>query len=153
MVACWDIRLSKNTALIEPAEGGGFEPPRPLRVSALAARRLEPLGQPSGISSAEGEGFEPPRLSPPVFETGALPVRLTLRCWSQVVSHHWMTSCTSGLVDPGGTRTLISWVQTRGPTGWTTDPSCQNSVAGRIQTFIFSLRRAALFSVELPQRS
>ena len=39
------------------------------------------------------------------------------------MSRYWMTlrsPFTS--VDPGGIRTLISWVQTRGPSDWTTDP-------------------------------
>src|SRR5947207_10446272 len=83
----------------------------------------------------------------PVFETGALPVRLTLRIRSQFVTRYWMTSrhlsisalsrirtcilvtlihapLPVGLpersfltVDPGGIRTLISWVQARRPAG------------------------------------
>lgn len=67
------------------AEGGGFEPPRHIAApSALATRRDQPLCQPSGSAVVgavkEGEGFEPPGLeSPPVFETGALPVQPTLR--------------------------------------------------------------------------
>ena len=68
------------SSVARTAEGEGFEPSSRLAPgSALAMRRLEPLSQPS-MNSAEGEGLEPPRLDAlPVFETGALPVRLTLR--------------------------------------------------------------------------
>lgn len=85
-----EMNLSKSLqpqfAVAVTAEGGGFEPPwRISEPSALAPRRDKPLCQPSrrAVASAvkEGEGFEPPRLeSPPVFETGALPVQPTLRC-------------------------------------------------------------------------
>jgi hypothetical protein len=84
-----EMNLSKSVqpqiAVAFTAEGGGFEPPwRISEPSALATRRDKPLCQPSRRAVAgaikEGEGFEPPRLeSPPVFETGALPVQPTLR--------------------------------------------------------------------------
>ena len=96
------------------AEGEGFEPSRHLSASsALAVRRLGPLGQPSnGCITAEGERFELPWPKPPVFETGALPVRLTLRIRSRRwMSHCLMTSCTSSLSDTAGrSRTCTSIV-------------------------------------------
>jgi hypothetical protein len=77
------------------AEGGGFEPPSELSPeSALAPRRIHHSANPPYIS-AEGERFELPRHSRavPVFETGALPVRLTLHFRSLI--HCMMIRCYS----------------------------------------------------------
>jgi hypothetical protein len=83
--------IANRHSAIPSAEGGGFEPPSALsHGSALALRRDRPLCQPSR-TSAEGERFELPGhfRAVPVFETGALPVRLTLRSRSHLMSHRY----------------------------------------------------------------
>src|SRR6185312_9099658 len=98
MTAIDHLNLSKN--LISPPlaeliisfaeEGEGFEPSRhPSAPSALAVRCIRPLCQPSrtfgrrriyGARQRRVRDSNPQDLSAtPVFETGALPVRLTLR--------------------------------------------------------------------------
>ena len=83
-------------------EGEGFEPSRPfgLRVSSAAPSATRPTLHAVQITE-EGERLELPRHSraTPVFETGALPVRLTLRIRShRWMSRYWMTSHTSSFV-------------------------------------------------------
>src|SRR5690348_16263654 len=98
MTAIDHLNLSKN--LVSPLlteliisfaeEGEGFEPSRhPSAPSALAVRCNRPLCQPSerfisrrvhGARQRRVRDSNPQDLSAtPVFETGALPVRLTLR--------------------------------------------------------------------------
>src|SRR6185437_1450650 len=97
MTAIDHLNLSKN--LISPPlaeliisfaeEGEGFEPSRhPSAPSALAVRCNSPLCQPSRTLSCRHlrarqrrvRDSNPQDLSAmPVFETGALPIRLTLR--------------------------------------------------------------------------
>ena len=181
------------------AEGEGFEPSRPLsQPSALALRCLQPLEPTLRRAhrhvAAEGEGLEPPWPEPAVFETAALPVRLTLRFRSRLVSRYSKTSrtslvdlCTSasgrtrtcttaplkrgplpiGLpkrrrratqqalrdaaVDSGGTRTLISWVQTKRPPGWTTDPCCHSALREGVEPSSPAFGGPCSHPVELPQ--
>lgn len=87
----------------------------PFRPSALAPRRNRPLCQLSArsrlqrrVRDSNPQGPQPT----PVFETGALPVRLTLRRRSRIhLSRYWMTSHTSLSRSPsasGRTRTCTS---------------------------------------------
>ena len=90
------------------AEGGGIEPPRHLvdvfRVSS-AVHYLS--ANPPSFAQAEGERLElPVALRPsPVFETGALPVRLTLHFRSQMMMNRCYSSPRSFPIAAGRIRT------------------------------------------------
>ena len=98
-----DSKVHVTIKHIHSAEGEGFEPSvqafAGLRVSTAArsatlptlpSTRFARSGR-AGKSQAEGEGLEPPKAVKPtaVFETAALPVRLTLRSLIQIPMNHY----------------------------------------------------------------